>query len=224
MLRALIRDRRWLALASVVCTVGAAGFILQLTSTWCQTLGHYRGLYINDVKLLLFWNVLVAPVVLLLGAWCYRKLRVRLTFLNTTRGTVLYFVVLTLVAFPRGTSALFGLLEERRIEEAICLKSTSNGMFTESVGLSVPEYNHLKTLNPLLPLLPVGADSLRVNYYSDGFLPDFALQVECAVQRDELGNYPVHVPRIKDGPTGWMLDTTRTDPAVARLIYEDSES
>lgn len=224
MLRTLIRNRRWLALVSVVCTIGAAWLILQRTSSWCQALGHYRGLYISDVKSFLFWNVLVAPVVLLLSAWCYRKLRVRWTFLNTTKGTALYFVVLTLVAFPRGTSALFGMFEERRIEESICLKSTSNGRFTESVGLSVPEYNHLKTLHPLLPLLPVGADSLRVNYYSDGFLPDFALKVQCAVQRAQLGTYPVHVARTKDGPTGWMLDTTRTDPAVAWLIYEDSES
>ncbi len=148
----------------------------------------------------------------------------RWAFMNTASGTAVYFVLLTVAAFPLQFGALIFDGEERLMQRAICAKSNSNGMFTDSKGLTVDEYDYLRSLHPFLPLVPGGADSLRIQYYSDGFLPDFSLHVVCAVKRNSLAHYPAYVPPMKDGPSGWMLDTTRVDSAVAWLVYEDGES
>lgn len=222
--RSLFHERRWLALLCILVTAGTGGLLLRLTSTWCDALGHYDGLSMSELKSFVFWNIGFAPFTLLFGAWCYRKLRVRWMFLGTAKGTVFYFVFLTLLAFPFQFGGLVLRGDERMIDETICAKSTSNGMFTESKGLTVEEYEHLRALNPYLPPVPAGADSLRVEFYSDGFLPDFSLHVVCAVKRNALGEYPAYVQPMKDGPIGWMLDTVRTDPTVAWLLYEDGES
>lgn len=223
-MRPFFRKRRLLALLCVTLTIGAGWLVQNQTSSWCEALGHYRGLRISDLKSFFFWVVLYAPAILLLGTWAYRKMRARWTFLNTTRGTVVYFVGITIVAFPLQFAGLEMDVQERRCEAAICDKSTSNGMFTESQGLSVEEYEYLRTLNPLFPLVPKGADSLRVNYYSDGFLPDFSLRVACSVDRRGMESFPAYDNPGKDGPKGWMLDTARVDPNIAWLVYEDSES
>jgi hypothetical protein len=179
---------------------------------------------VSDIKRTLLWLFAYAPVILLVGALGYRKLHLRWARLNSTSGIVLYSILLTVFAFPLQFSGLMLDGDKRHMQEAICAKSNSNGMFTESKGLTVGEYTYLRTLCPLLPPAPNGADSLRVNYYSDGFLPDFSLHVVCAVKRSNATRYPMTFGTLIAPPTGWRLDTTRSDTIVSWLIFEDGES
>ena len=224
MLRSQFLRKRWLALLCVILTAGTGWVLLDLSSNWCQALGHHAGFRMSTVKAMLLWNLVYAPGVLLFGAWCYRKLRVRWPLLDTTIATVVYFILLTLVAFPTQFGGLVLRGEERKLDETICRKSTSNGAESESKGLTVEEYEHLRRLNPYLPFVPTDADSLRVYYYSDGFLPDFSVHVVCAVKRTHVAEYPAYHELSRDGPTGWMRDTTRVDPDIAWLVYADGES
>jgi len=216
--------RRWLALITVLCTAALGALLLIQVTANCDALIHYRGFRVSDLKDFFLWMCLFAPAVFSLGTFGYRKLWSSWSFLGTTLGTIVFFMLLTIMAFPLQYGRLLGGGQERQLKESICMKSASDGMFTTSKGLAAEEYNILLAMNPMLPALPVPADSIRVQYYSDGFLPDYSVEVRCAVEREQTVGYPPYHELHHDGPTGWMLDTTRLHPRVSWLVYADGDS
>ncbi len=214
----------WAGCLSFIGTCALGAVLLFGTSVMCDALLHFSISTISDLMRGLFMLVVYVPVMLWLGIRTYRRLRKRSHILNMTKGTVSYFILLAFVVFPFQFIGIGTNLRNLDMERSICDKSNSNGTFTESVGLNIAEYTHLQTLLPRLPVLPLKSDSINIQYYSDGFLPDINLEVRCAVNPDSVFGVPAAVQWNKDGPSGWMLDTALTDRGIAWLIFSDGES
>jgi hypothetical protein len=228
-LRTFPRGLWWVGFFSFfgTCVLGALGLLR--TSEDCTALDHYSITTIGDVKRFFLMTFVYAPVIFWLGVRAYRQLRRRWAMFGTVRGTCCYFIVLGFAVFPFQFMGITTNLRNDGIERSICDKSTSNGMFTESVGLTAAEYAHLWKMLPLLPDPPIKPDSVNISYYSDGFLPDFSLSVRCAVSRASARGIPPiglppYMPSTMNNPSGWMVDTTGADPKVAWLVFEDGES
>jgi hypothetical protein len=214
----------WAGCLSFVATCTLGAVLLFNTRVKCDALSHYSFITIGDVMRRLFMLVVYVPVMLWLGIRTYRWLRERMHTLNSIRGTASYFILLAFVIFPFQFIGIGRNILDGDIRRSICAKSTSDGSFTESHGLTVDEYSHLQNRLPILPILPSEPIEVSVNYYSDGFLPDFSLTVGCAISRSSASGYRIAVPITEVGPSGWMLDTTRTDETVAWLIFNDGVS
>lgn len=223
-LRTFPRGLWWVGFFSFCSTCVLGALIVALTGAWCNALDHYRITTLGELLLSLFMTVVYAPLVLWLGVRCYRYCRSRCPSLHSISGTVAYCAALAVIAFPRQFLLIPINLWNHGLAPSICAKSTSDGLFTRSQNLTAEECAYLQGLLPLLPDLPVQPDSINLFYYSDGFLPDFAVKVHCAVPLSFVIGYPPYVHSAKDGPSGWMLDTTGADPKVAWLVFEDGES
>lgn len=223
-LRTFPRGLWWVGFFSFCCACVLGALTVALTRAWCNALEHYNFITISDLLFRLFMLAVYAPVAFWLGIKGYRLFRSRWPALHSIRGTVGYCAALAVVTFPRHFVLIPVNLWKHGMEHSICAKSRSDGTFTHSTGLTAEEYGHLQGMLPLLPVLPVTPDSINLFYYSDGFLPDFTISVRCAVRRGSPNTYPPYVRMTKDGPSGWMLDTTSTDPRIAWLVYEDGES
>ena len=223
-LRTFPRGLWWVGFCSFFGTCGLGAVLVFVSTAWCNALEHYKITTISELMRGLLMTLVYAPLIFWLGIKAYRLFRGRWPLLLTTKGTLGYFIVLAFAVFPFQFLRIPVNIRNHRIEHSICTKSTSDGMFTESKGLTTEEYAHLQQMLSLLPDLPAEPDSINVLYYSDGFLPVFGIKIRCAVARASQSGYPLYVPMTKDGPSGWMSDTTSTDPRVAWLVYEDGES
>jgi hypothetical protein len=223
-LRTFPRGLWWVGFFSFCCTCVLGALTVTLTGAWCTALAHYELTTIRDLLFRFFMLVVYAPAILWLGIKGYRALRSRRPALRSIHGTIGYCAALAVITFPLHFALIPMNLWNHGQEPSICSKSTSDGMFTTSTGLTPKEYAHLQDMLPLLPELPITPDSINLFYYSDGFLPDFSLKVRCAVRSASVGTFPPYAHIAKDGPSGWMLDTSSKDPMVAWLVYEDGES
>ncbi len=223
-LRTFPRGLWWVGAFSFCYTCVLGALIVSLTGAWCNALEHYRITTLGELLFGLFMIAVYAPLVFWLGVRAYRYFRLRWPTLSTISGTITYCIALAIIVFPLQFLRIPANLWRYAPQNAICAKSTSDGMFTRSEGLTSEEYAYLQGMLTLLPDLPVEPDSINVFYYSDGFLPDFAIKVRCAVARGSANGYPPYVRISKDGPTGWMLDTTSTDQRIVWLVFEDGES
>lgn len=223
-LRSFPRGLWWVGFFSFSGTCALCAFILIGTSEACTAVNHYSITTIDDMMRLLLMTFVYAPVVFWLGVRAYRPLRRRWAVIGTVRSTCCYFILLGLAVFPFQFMGIATNVRDGETERSICDKSISDGMFTDSKGLTAEEYAYLRKMLPLLPVPPVKPDSVNLFYYSDGFLPDFGLTIRCAFSRSSMSGYTPYVHLAKDGPSGWMIDTTSADPKVAWLVFEDSES
>lgn len=228
-LRTFPRGLWWVGFFSFFGTCVLGALVLLRTGAWCNALEHYRITTIRELLFGLVMTVVYAPLVLWLGVKGYRHFRSRWPSLRSISGTSGYCGALACAVFPLQFLRIPINLRNHSLELSICAKSTSDGMFTNSTGLTAAEYEHLRKMLPLLPDPPIRPDSINLFYYSDGFLPDFGLKVRCAVPRTSaIGIAPIglppFIPSNQDGPSGWMIDTAGADPKIAWLVFEDGES
>jgi hypothetical protein len=114
-----------------------------------------------------------------------------------------YFALLPLFIFSKQLLAIPGDLLNRPVEHAICDKTTSNGMTTESRNITLQEYVYLKTHLQLLPSLPLTAEKINLSYYTDNFSGDYMLSVhfECDIHEPiDTTNHLWSVTPIEGSP------------------------
>ena len=86
-------------------------------------------------------------------------------------------------------------------------------MQVKSINVTYPEYQYLQGELVLLPDISSQSDSIQINYYHDGFLPDFSLTV--------LFRVPVNEPKKTD-EKHWFEKSR--DNKFKWLEFRDGES
>lgn len=86
-------------------------------------------------------------------------------------------------------------------------------MQVKSENVTYPEYQYLQTQLVLLPNISAKADSIQIDYYHDGFLPDFSLYI--------LFRLPVNEPQKTDEK--YWFEKSR-DANYKWIEFRDGES
>jgi hypothetical protein len=68
---------------------------------------------------------------------------------------------------------------------SICDKTTGDLMNVKSMNLTYKEYQFLQKRKVILPKLVSNADSIHIEYYHDGFLPDYSLNIRFRIPKKE---------------------------------------
>jgi hypothetical protein len=68
---------------------------------------------------------------------------------------------------------------------SICDKTTGDFMNVKSMNLTYMEYQFLQKRKVILPKLVSNADSIHIEYYHDGFLPDYNLNIRFRIPKKE---------------------------------------
>lgn len=89
---------------------------------------------------------------------------------------------------------------------SLCDKTMSTGILVKSDNLTFPEYEYLQSKLSLLPDISSLADSIGIDYYHDGFLPDFSLKIHFRVPiNDQSKADEKHwFEKSRDGKFKWI--------------------
>jgi len=108
-------------------------------------------------------------------------LYVSITYLRKHINTFIYFALLTFLSMSQ-------LIKHRRyyeppiinlgMREEICNKGTATSMDASFTNLKREEYDHLRSLEDWLPLLPSRSDSICIRYFHDSFLGDYDITID----------------------------------------------
>lgn len=86
-------------------------------------------------------------------------------------------------------------------------------MDARSENVTFEEYQYLQSRVILFPDLPNQADSIKIHYYHDGFLPDYSLTIEFRV--------PLNTPINSN--TKYWIETSR-NKNFKWIAYENGDS
>jgi hypothetical protein len=153
------------------------------TSSPCKAILNYSwtiqfgigGVVLSIIKMFIVWVA---------GITVWLLIRRKLQPQRYKRVKYFYFGLLPLVIFFKQLSAIPGDILNRPMEHAICDKTTTYGMKTESKNMTLSEYDYLRTNFHLLPALPLTTEKIDISYYADNFIGDYSLSVrfECSIR------------------------------------------
>ncbi len=103
---------------------------------------------------------------------------------------VSYFAFLWAIVFYPGFRVAIQNHSDAPFISSLCNKTTGSAMQVKSTNVSYPEYEYLQGELILLPDISPRSDSIQIDYYHDGFLPDFSLHI--------LFRVPVNEPTKTD--------------------------
>lgn len=202
--------RRSLSHAVVFSVVMAAGFCLTtMTNGECDAIRQYKWSVqfgIGDALA----RCAVEVILLVGGVLLFRRLRRKAIPALNGNSALVYFAVLPLVVFHAQFVGIANNISHAPIERAVCAKSDLDGLTIHSSALSRSEYDFLMKQLVVLPELPAGADSISIDYYHDGFLPDFMLTVACVAD-----TVSPQFRILRD----WSVDTVHLLNGRPRFVY-----
>jgi hypothetical protein len=90
---------------------------------------------------------------------------------------VAYIGILWAIIFYPGFRVANQNYNDALFISSLCNKTTGNAMHVKSNNVTYPEYEYLQGKLILLPDISPQSDSIQIDYYHDGFLPDFSLDI-----------------------------------------------
>ena len=188
--------------------------ILEYGSTYVYC-GQLSGYDYDDFKIIggLIKLVLVFLAICGGGTLVFFLLKKLVPAFKNKYAQVAYIMLLwTLVFYPRLRVAIQNHNDAPFIS-GLCDKTTGNVMQVKSINVTYPEYQYLQGELVLLPDISSQSDSIQIDYYHDGFLPDFSLHI--------LFRVPVNEPTNPD-EKHWFEKSR--DSKFKWLEFRDSES
>lgn len=157
-------------------------FILEFfsTSVYCEELSGY---YYDDFKVI---SGFIKYIFFLLGLFGSGVLAFYLlkkyvpAFLNRYV-QVAYIVLLWGIAFYPMFRTIIQNHNNASLVSSLCNKTTGTIMHVKSTNITYNEYKYLQGKLVLLPDISSQSDSIQIDYYHDGFLPDFLLNIRYRV-------------------------------------------
>ncbi|HWY34687.1 MAG TPA: hypothetical protein VNX68_08570 [Nitrosopumilaceae archaeon] len=164
------------------CLIG--GLLAYLINNSCDAIVNYTWSVQFGLGEMIH-SVLKMTFIFVIGIVVFGLIRKKIPQRNYNSIKLIYFAVLPLFVFHHQFLSIPRNILNRSIKSSICEKSVDNGIRTETMNITLTEYEFLKNRLFLLPDLPNTADSINIMYYHDDFFGDFDLNVHFRCSKNE---------------------------------------
>jgi len=171
------RKIKYIIVFILVCFLGA--FLVYLTDNSCDAISNYNWTVQFGIGIL-FFALIKMIIIFIVGILLFLLFRKKIRHKKYDKIKLIYFAILPLFVFHYQFLLIPNNIINRSTVHSICEKSSTDGMTTHSKNINLSEYNFLQDKLFLLPNIPNTSDSIDLDYYHDGFLGDFSLDVTFA--------------------------------------------
>lgn len=152
--------------------------------------GHFRcsalDVFSDESSIYSFFEIL-KTVLIAIGIWTIGLILFYMLKQIKKISILLYFPLLTVIALHSFIikASTREPEENRLLKQEVCSKSTDDGMLLNFYGLNKEEYDFINSKSQWLPSVPSESEIINIEYFRDGFVGDYDLQIELKLRSEE---------------------------------------